>query len=638
MAFTSSVGNNEPIINDDNVDELVNWTIENDMPRGHVPRDWNLHPFGSLQYAAPFDVPLIPRSEWADRIEEMERNENRVSDIIRLYQIPHKDQSQTNYCFPAGTLVRMADGTNKPIQDVKVLDMVLTAEGNVRRVLKTCVHDVSEPIVRMMTWGHNHLRATSEHPILTKRGYVAIGDLKIGDKIAFPKFVPEGVTFIQTGDYLYEKNTAPQSRKKYRHYSLAKGSSYSVGIPGKSVTTITRHTIPDVIHLTPGFGRLVGFYLAEGHTSPWTVHFSFNATEADTFAAECASLIRSELGCEPRIRIRKTVCQVSIHGVNWSKLFDALVSRGSDGKRLCPDLASGPKAFLKRVLEGWMDGDRKVGTSAVTVSRQLALNMFDIANAHDLLPIFGTHQNAKIGKDGRPRKHSWMIGWGDKGKPNHGTEQDDKYLWRKVRGLELEEFSGPVFNIEVEGDNSYVAEGVGVHNCWINAPTHGFEVERVLSGLPYVSLSPASGGGPITGYRNVGGWGNDALKYIVEYGLVPSEFWPDNAIDRRYKTPENDAKRASFKCPEWWELPNRSFDALMTSLFLRKPIAIGLNWWAHEVLAVDPVVLGPNRYGARIRNSWRGYGDFGFAILEERQATPDDAVCVRTVTASAKAA
>lgn len=623
-----------PLIDDDD-DPFVNPA---NVSKGRIERDYTRHPIGFASGVKPFNLPLIPRSSWDELIEEAARTKSRISDFCDAMKVPVKNQQSTNYCFPAGTLVRMADGTHKPIEKICVLDRVVTAEGNIGRVMKSVVHEVSEPLVCLKMWGHSHLKATSEHPILTQRGYVAISQLKIGDKVALTKFAPQTEQHVQTGDFLYERNTVAQSRRKYRTYNYASsgGSRYSAGIPGKTQVTITRHPVPDVIHLTPQFGRISGFYLAEGHTSPCAVFFSFNASEKDTLAAECAALIRETLGCEPHVRVRKTVCQVTIHGANWSKLFDAMFGRGSDGKHLCGELASGPLEFLKNVLSGWMDGDRKVGESAVTVSRQLALNMFDIANVLGMRPILTTHQYPKIGNDNRWRKHSWMVGWANKGNVNHGTEQDGHHLWRTVRGIEQEEFKGCVFNIEVEGDNSYVAEGIGVHNCWINAPVHCLEIIRAIQGQQYVELSPASVGAKIKNFQNEGGWGTEGLQYLVETGCVPSAQWPSNAIDRKYDKASNNALRDRYRVGEWLDLPAGNFDAVATCLLLRIPVAIGLNWWGHEVTAIDLVKLdGKGRYGALMDNSWGAdYGDNGRVILTESKATPDDAVAATSAVAS----
>jgi intein/homing endonuclease len=44
---------------------------------------------------------------------------------------------------------------------------------------------------------------------------------------------------------------------------------------------------------------------------------------------------------------------------------------------------------------------------------------------------------------------------------------NDTHMWRKVNSVEEGQFyTGTVYNLEVEGDHSYIANGIGVHNCW----------------------------------------------------------------------------------------------------------------------------------------------------------------------------
>ncbi|VTT96588.1 Putative uncharacterized protein OS=Daphnia pulex GN=DAPPUDRAFT_120886 PE=4 SV=1 [Gemmataceae bacterium] len=64
-------------------------------PRGLVPR-----PADQVVMAAPFDpkkLPLIPRSEWPDRIADMTRNKSRLSDVVLGAGIPSKDQNDPKY-------------------------------------------------------------------------------------------------------------------------------------------------------------------------------------------------------------------------------------------------------------------------------------------------------------------------------------------------------------------------------------------------------------------------------------------------------------------------------------------------------------------------------------------------------------
>lgn len=170
--------------------------------------------------------------------------------------------------------------------------------------------------------------------------------------------------------------------------------------------------------------------------------------------------------------------------------------------------------------------------------------------------------------------------------------------------------------------------------CWINAPTHCCEIVRVQQNQPMVILSPASAGAQIMNYRNVGGWGKEGLEWIVSNGLVPVDKWPANAIDRQYSTAANKTLALSYRVDEWTELKPRSMPQLMSMLLRRIPVAVGYNWWSHEVTACDPVWLDGTA-AIRIRNSWGPWGDGnGFGIIQGSKCLPDDAVAPRTALAT----
>lgn len=180
--------------------------------------------------------------------------------------------------------------------------------------------------------------------------------------------------------------------------------------------------------------------------------------------------------------------------------------------------------------------------------------------------------------------------------------------------------------------------------CWFNSPTHAVEIIRGIQNQAHISLSPASGAARSTNYANSkpqsdgsigeGGIGIDALKWIIQYGLVPSELWPDNEISPAYATPLAAQEALKYRVDEWWELEPRNLDQLVSCLLLRFPICIGLDWWGHEVTAVAAKWID-GEVAIEIDNSWgTGWGVNGRGVLQGKRMLPDDAVAPRTAFAS----
>ncbi len=71
--------------------------------KGLIPRDYNEHPVGYFAAAKPFDLPLIPEDEWADRLAEQIATKSQLSDIrnrgMNGQPIPSRDQDGYGYCW-----------------------------------------------------------------------------------------------------------------------------------------------------------------------------------------------------------------------------------------------------------------------------------------------------------------------------------------------------------------------------------------------------------------------------------------------------------------------------------------------------------------------------------------------------------
>lgn len=126
MTYISQLGPNELLIADKDeithedlrrqhkcsifsAEAAVNFTGNSgvELGKGYERRDFAKYPQGYLPFAAPFGIPIIPRSEWDDRIREMEESQTRLSDVIRFHNVPTLNQQQTNYCWANGVVSAM---------------------------------------------------------------------------------------------------------------------------------------------------------------------------------------------------------------------------------------------------------------------------------------------------------------------------------------------------------------------------------------------------------------------------------------------------------------------------------------------------------------------------------------------------
>lgn len=170
--------------------------------------------------------------------------------------------------------------------------------------------------------------------------------------------------------------------------------------------------------------------------------------------------------------------------------------------------------------------------------------------------------------------------------------------------------------------------------CWCNSVVDAVQVARALSGATHVPLSAASVAAPIKNYRNEGGWGIQAAKYIAEHGACPQSLWPANAIDRKYDTEQSRDAREPFKinADGWLDLPTGVWEPLWTRLVLGDPCPMAHMEYSHEVLATDLGLSSKGTIRVLCRNSGFGRDQQGFSWVDEKFGYPDEALAIQVAT------
>jgi len=378
------------------------------------------------------------------------------------------DQGHEGACFPAGTRVRKADGAYVPIESLRLLDSVRTAEGNTGTVFQTMVRWHQEGLIRIRLRGHQAgVRMTPEHPVLTKRGYVSAAEVVIGDSVALTRSHDEAsCNVIDTTPYVPRRSPSRSMVTGTRHYQSARGAAVSV-----------RFTpVPEAIHLSVSMGRLLGLYLAEGAASAQRVVWTFGGHEKDTLVAETVMLIREALGAEAHVQHRPNgSINVNLYGIDWVRVFHGLCGTGSGQKSVPVHVMNASDDVKRATLDSWLAGDghrRRTQVAGVSISHDLALGMYAIANDLGLFPTI-SRSAPSMNRHAATRQDRWEVTIPEGA--GHRPDIDDAAMWRKVSSIEHEEWQGFVYNIAVSGDNSYVSEGFGVHNCV------GFGISRMMT-------------------------------------------------------------------------------------------------------------------------------------------------------------
>jgi hypothetical protein len=367
-------------------------------------------------------------------------------------------------CFPAGTLIRMADGSERAIERVRPNEVVVTAEGRTGLVKQSLMRREARALVELTIWGHAPLYVTPEHPMLTKRGYVRVGDLRLGDQIGLIRYRPEARAELVTTDLISPRER--NARAALESASVFGAAAVIVTAPQRSAP------IPDLIPLSPRFGRLVGVFLAAGTTTTNPLHFSFGSEDRASLASDCLDMVL-DLGAAAGIGARSSnKIIVNVEGREWISLWDRLCGARMVDRMVHP-LLMGDDNFLRAVLDGWLACDgyaaRATRHRGSTISKVLAYGMYDIAQALGLRPTISLRPPSYD-------RQKWSYEVQVEATRSHdgdgavqSCEMDETYVWRRIRGTQERAFDEMVYNLSVEGDESYVAEGVAVHNCTAGA-------------------------------------------------------------------------------------------------------------------------------------------------------------------------
>lgn len=376
-------------------------------------------------------------------------------------------------CLPAGQIIITETGP-RPIEQVQAGDRVLTIDGTLQEVVGTWERKYSGDLVEVNVRGLPPVEITADHKLIA-----ALDGRPIS---------PNGrhVT-VQT---ISEAMEAPRELKVD---DLTTEHLIPFPTPGE-------HDIDVPSYVTRDYIELAGWYLSEGYVEAngrrgrIGIYLNSALTDEATHIAELLIRLsppkKSGRGKNARVSMIEDTEHNTIRIRYGSKeLGHRLASDfgcGAPNKRIPPWIVWGPLGWAKLLMKGLWQGDGHADPKRMsfsTTSLNMAWSVYLILARCGIDSSLKVHpervtsggQRHRVAYDicvGNNRFLSEMAeitGLEDKSLPQDKLYEmygyrDDK-VWHPVTSLSRRTYKGTVYNLWVNGNNTYVAGCGSLHNC-----------------------------------------------------------------------------------------------------------------------------------------------------------------------------
>lgn len=414
-----------------------------------------------------------------------------------VQRFPGQKHSVATYtCFLPDAPVTMADGMERPIAEVRAGDMVLTHEGNARRVLcaQKRPYDGEISTIRF-TGDYREYVSTADHRVWAasqrletrwkEAGQLVPGEYltrtsrpeEIPFVVSIPRPDKRGVTSASGVRGVSQYHRGGYTKWAFRYKDGGRNgtprTTYHDSFEEARAASDQHYASRSTVEIKPDeeLMWLLGWYVAEGHIrhDSYEVGFTLSSDERDV-AESLQDICWRHFGVKGSIRktgpnkILFRASQWKLHG-----FVTQLSGHGAASKKLTEPVMTMPLDLQRRFMDAWLLGDGAIGKNdqrcITSVSEPLLRQGRDILARLGHSASIGRQENNKGGLETTQNAGPiWSLTWSDS--PNlKGRRIKDGMEYLQIREVRSEPFTGEVWDIEVEGDHSFRAFGVNVHNC-----------------------------------------------------------------------------------------------------------------------------------------------------------------------------
>lgn len=415
------------------------------------------------------------------------------------------------FCFLKDSEILTNVGVKK-IQDVKIGDMVFTHMGRFRRVTNLLSRKYSGKIVRYSSFGTNNVvGVTVNHEFLSNKSWKQICDFKNGDYL-HQRFLSElsGIDNVDITDFINCEYLFSEVGGKEYVYPLTGKSKKKSGERGSD--KLFKTSIPRRISIDRNLGLVFGWYASEGSGGANGKQISFSVdshvgVNYQDYIEELSVAIKKSFGLSPKFFDTKNgTINMLVNSDIVYGFIKSICPGVSDTKIMNPEILFSNREFLEGFITGYWHGDGCINSKPQAVAGcvnydllsqiKLAISYFGIPSSLmkgrlsgeseicgrkiKTKDVFYLRMNGKhckmlnnlINKESEEIKKSKYS--------NQYISSDEENGLFKIREMRIEDYSGDVYNLSVEEDESYSLINSNVHNCYFPPDSEGFFPMSIL--------------------------------------------------------------------------------------------------------------------------------------------------------------
>jgi len=428
------------------------------------------------------------------------------SDVIELFKkagfnmhdiIVVEWASAMGACFSFNTKVLTENGY-KNIGDIKVGEKVFTDVGKLQKVSKVFKRKENDIIDLKVKGLCDNIKITGEHPVLsikrkdlvcykdkTRSCFGYSGKSCSGCKNKLNKKILKWykISELKEGDFISTQSSTIEKNNIFLNvFNYIKTEKYILK-NNKICFKLNKKNlkyIPNKIKIDEKFARLIGYYLSEGCSNSKGLRFTFHEKEINYITDVC-NLVKELFGLESIIKNSKIGkwSTIYIYSSILAEFFDCYLGKGFDKKSIPKHIFISNKNIKENLLIGLFRGDGCLTGNDISFG---VSNEILIKETQSLLGSIGysfylREYYPKLSKNKTYQirlAENKCIDFVEKTFNKKITQNTTKrydfkigdITVRSIVSMKKNKFNDYVYNLEINKNHTYIAEGIICHNCF----------------------------------------------------------------------------------------------------------------------------------------------------------------------------